>query len=321
MMAEINRDAFNVATTTDEVLEGIDLTGTCALVTGGASGLGAETVRALASKGAEVVIAARNHEKAEEVRARVQEETGNDKIHIEELELASLAKVRDFAERCLSRYDRLHLLINNAGVMACPQGKTEDGFELQFGSNHLGHFLMTCLIMPKIIKAAPSRIVSLSSLGHRFSPVVFDDIHFERRPYDKWLSYGQSKTANALFAVALEKRLQDKSVHAYAVHPGIIITRLGRHLTQEDITQMQSRYQDRDMPIKSVEAGAATSVYAATAPELEGQGGVYLEDCHIAVEEESADAESGVRPYAADSEQAERLWTVSEEMIGQKFSF
>ncbi len=327
----MDRSAFNHETTADQVLEGLDLTGKRALVTGGASGLGAETVRALALKGAEVIIAARDMDKAEEVKAGVIGATGNDKIHIEALELASLAKIRAFAETFLSRYDSLNLLINNAGVMACPFAKTADGFEMQFGSNHLGHFYMTCLIMEALVRGAPARIVSLSSLGHRFSPVVFDDINFASRDYNKWSAYGQSKTANALFAVGLEKRLAGKNIHAYAVHPGTIPTPLARHLTEEDIAQLRSRYEGSGMSFKTVEAGAATSVYAATAPELEGRGGVYLEDCHIAETiakggaeggaEGGAAAADGVHGYAVDPAQADRLWAVSEEMVGQTFRF
>ncbi len=311
------RDGFGPDTTTDEVLEGIDLTGALALVTGGSSGLGAETARALASKGARGVITARDLPKGEAVAKGIRESTGNDAVEVEELELGSLASIRAFAERFLARHDALQLLVNNAGVMACPFAKTSDGFEMQFGTNHLGHFLMTGLVAPALLKGAPARIVSLSSRGHQMSPVVFDDISFEKREYDKWSSYGQSKTANILFAVELERRLGARGVHANALHPGVIMTELARHMQQEDLEFLQSRAPEGGLKFKSVEAGAATSVYAATAPELEGRGGLYLEDCHVAEVNDADDAREGVRSYALDPDAAKRLWSVSEEMIGQ----
>ena len=308
---------FGPATTTTEVLEGIDMSGKVALVTGASSGLGQETARALAENGAHVILAARNLPKVEEVAAGIRSSTGSAKVEVEELELAKLDDVRAFARRFLAKHDTLHVLVNNAGVMACPFGKTADGFEMQFGTNHIGHFLMTCLLAPALRKGAPSRVVSLSSRGHHISPVVFDDIQFEHRPYHKWLSYGQAKTANVLFAVALEKRLAAHGVHANALHPGAIMTELGRHLEPEDITFLQSR--NRGMNFKTVEAGAATSVFAASAPELEGRGGLYLEDCHVAVVNDAADALNGVKSYALDPESAERLWALSEKLVGERF--
>jgi NAD(P)-dependent dehydrogenase (short-subunit alcohol dehydrogenase family) len=202
--------------------------------------------------------------------------------------------------------------------MASPFGKTKDGLELQFGSNHVGHFLMTCLLAPALLKGAPSRIVSVSSRGHHMSPVVFEDIQFERRPYDRWQAYGQSKTGNVLFAVGLERRLGARGVHANALHPGGIVTELGRHLQPEDFEFLQKR--SSGMKFKSVEAGAATSVFAATAPELEGRGGLYLEDCHVAAVNDAPDALDGVKSYALDTENADRLWEVSEELVDQRFS-
>jgi NAD(P)-dependent dehydrogenase (short-subunit alcohol dehydrogenase family) len=273
----------------------------------------------LASKGARVVITARNLPKAEKVVAEIKSSSGAD-VEIEELELGSLASIRVFADRFLNKHDALHILVNNAGVMACPHGRTEDGFELQFGTNHLGHFLMTGLIAPALLRAAPARIVSLSSRGHHFSPVVFDDIHFENRDYEKWQAYGQAKTANALFAVALEKRLADRGVHAYAVHPGAIMTDLARHLTEEDWEMFRKRQEAGTMHLKTIESGAATSVYAATAPELEGRGGFYLADCAMCQVDDAEDNLECVRPYALDPDAAERLWTVSEEMVGTSLS-
>lgn len=316
-----DRTAFGHDTTTDEVLEGIDLTGKLALVTGGSGGLGAETARALASKGARVVFTARDLAKGEAVAKGIRESTGNQAVSVEALELGSLASIRAFAERFLAEHDALHLLVNNAAVMACPFGKTSDGFELQFGTNHLGHFLMTGLIAPALVAGAPSRIVSVSSLGHERSPVVFDDPHFENRPYDKWSAYGQAKTANVLFAVELERRLGPKGVHANAIHPGVIMTDLARHLEDADYQMMRDRAKARgtELKLKSVEAGAATTAYAATAPELEGIGGRYLENCRLAEVDDRENAPDGVRSHAVDPEAAKRLWTLSEEMVGQSF--
>ena len=204
-----------------------------------------------------MILTARDVPKGENVAAAIRASTGNARVHVEALELGSLASIRAFAERVLARHPRLDLLVNNAGVMACPFAKTSDGFELQFGSNHLGHFLATCLLVPALRRSGAARVVCLSSRGHHMSPVVFDDIPFERRAYDKWQSYGQAKTANVLFAVGLERRLGARGVHAFAVHPGAIVTELGRHLQPEDIQFLQTR--SRGMQFKSVEQGAATS--------------------------------------------------------------
>jgi len=316
------RDAskFGADTTTSEVTEGINLTGKKALVTGGSSGLGQETARILAEKGAHVILTARDIPKGEGVADSIRSSTGNPKVEVEELELGSLASIRAFAKRFLARHDRLDMLINNAGVMACPFGKTADGFEMQFGANHLGHFLMTCLLVPALRKGAPSRIVSVSSRGHHFSPVVFDDPNFETHPYDKWQSYGRSKTANVLFAVGLDKRLGPKGVHAYGLHPGGIMTELARHLEVADIEMLRARNRGAGMKFKTVEAGAATQVFAATAPELEGRGGFYLEDCQIAAVNDDPAGLNGVRSYAVDPANADRLWELSEKLVGERFA-
>jgi NAD(P)-dependent dehydrogenase (short-subunit alcohol dehydrogenase family) len=192
---------------------------------------------------------------------------------------------------------------------------------MQFGTNHVGHFLLTCLLAPALRKGAPSRIVSVSSRGHHFAPVDFDDPNFAEREYHKWLAYGQSKTANVLFAVGLERRLGAAGVHANALHPGAIVTELGRHLVPEDIELIRSRTPPgTTYAFKTVEAGAATSVFAATAPELEGRGGLYLEDCHVATVNETPDALEGVRGYALDPTNAERLWALSERLVGERFA-
>lgn len=311
--------SFGPTTTTDDVLDGIDLGGRVALVTGGSSGLGRETVRALAAHGAEVILTARDVPKGEAVAADVRASTGNARVAVEELELGSLASIRRFAERMLAAYPRIDLLIANAGVMACPHATTSDGFEMQFGSNHLGHFLAVCSLVPSLLRSDAARVVCLSSRGHHIAPVDFDDLHFTRRPYDKWVSYGQAKTANVLFAVGLERRLGARGIHAFAVHPGAIVTELGRHLQAEDIAYLQSRA--RGMQFKTVEQGAATSCFAATAPELAGKGGLYLEDCHVAAVDDSPEAPEGVKSYALDPANAERLWQVSEQAVGATFAF
>jgi len=314
------RDAttFGPTTTTDEVLDGLDLRGRTVLITGGSSGLGKETARALAARGASVVLTARDVPKGRKVADEIRASTGNAAVEVAELELGSLAAIRAAADRILGGHPRFDLLINNAGVMACPFAKTSDGFELQFGSNHLGHFLFTLLMLPALRRGDAVRIVNLSSRGHHIAPVDFDDLQFERRAYDKWQSYGQAKTANVLFSVGLERRLGGSGIHAFAVHPGAIMTELGRHLQAEDIAYLQTR--SRGMQFKSVEQGAATSCFAATAPELAGRGGLYLEDCHVAAVDDSPEAPEGVKSYALDPENAERLWSVSERLVGQRFA-
>ena len=310
---------FGANTTSDEALEGLDLRGKLVLITGGSSGLGQESARALAAKGAHVVLTARDAAKGRGVVVGIVAGTGNRNVELEELELDSLASVRAFAQRFLAKHDRIDVLLNNAGIMACPLGHTKDGFELQFGTNHLGHFLLTCLLAPALKKAAPSRVVSLSSRGHQVAPVDFNDPNFERREYQKWASYGQSKTANVLFAVGLERRLGPAGVHAYALHPGAIMTELGRHLVPEDIEILRNRFPPgTTLAFKTVEAGAATSVFAATAPELEGRGGIYLEDCHVAGVNDEPNSIDGVRSYAIDPKNAERLWELSERLVGQR---
>jgi NAD(P)-dependent dehydrogenase (short-subunit alcohol dehydrogenase family) len=307
-------------TTTDEVIRGIDLAGRTALVTGASGGLGAETARALASVGARVTLAARDLEKAEAVAEAIRKSTGNHALDLLELELSEPASVRAAAESWLADHEALHLLVNNAGVMACPLGRTKEGYELQFATNHFGHFLFTGLLVPALLRGAPARIVNLSSAGHRMSGVVFEDIHYENRPYDKWEAYGQSKSANVLFSVALNRRLSERGVTANAVHPGMIVTELGRHLSKDDVKELMSRRPaGSEMVWKSVESGAATSVWAAAAPELEGRGGLYLEDCHEAGPKESEEDVDGYAQWAVDPGAAEQLWTLSEKAVGERF--
>ena len=310
---------LGATTTTDEVLEGVDLGGQTVLVTGASAGLGQETARALAAHGASVLLAVRDLAKGEAAVAAIREEVPEARLELREVDLASLASVRAFAWAMLADHDRLDVLIANAGVMACPQGTTVDGFETQFGTNHLGHFVLVNALAPLLVAGAPSRVVVLSSAGHRFSDVDLDDPGFDHTPYDAWAAYGRAKTANVLFAVELDRRLRDRGVRAFAVHPGAIITELGRHLTEETLAEMGRRTASRPMPWKSIPAGAATSVFAAVSPDLEGEGGVYLEDCHIAGVVDDPESRTGVRAYATDPDRAVALWQRSEELVGQTF--
>jgi NAD(P)-dependent dehydrogenase (short-subunit alcohol dehydrogenase family) len=307
-MPHRNRDGFGKATTTADVLDGIALEGKTVLVTGASGGLGAETARALAAKGASVTLAVRDVAKGEKVAASIRESTGNARVDVGRLDLTDPESVRAFAKDWLATHGSLQLLINNAGIMACPLERTKAGFEIQFATNHLGHFLLTGLLMPALRAGAPGRIVNLSSAGHRFGGVDFGDIHFERRPYDKWLAYGQSKTANILFTRELDRRLAPSGIRSHAVHPGVIMTELARHLTPDDIKDLMDRAPgDGGLEWKTVEAGAATSCYAATAPELEGRGGLYLEDCAVAEPMESESSQRGYAPHAVDAEAATLL--------------
>ena len=307
---------FGETTTADEVLEGIELTGRRALVTGASAGLGEETTRALASHGAAVTMAVRDQARGDAAVERIKATVPDADLEVRILELASLASVRDFAAGFLAEHDRLDLLINNAGIMACPQGVTADGFETQFGTNHLGHFLLATLLAPALVAAAPSRVVALSSAGHRRSDVDLDDPGFETTPYEPWIAYGRSKTANALFAVGFDHRFASQGVRAFAVHPGVIATELSRHLTDETLSALISTMSSaREVRYKSVPQGAATSVWAATAPELDGRGGLYLEDCHIAELTDDPEVSGGVRAYALDPDRADALWARSEELI------
>ena len=321
-MGAQGENVYGPETTTQEVSRGVDLQGRLAIVTGASGGLGAETARALAACGAQVTLAARDVAKAQAVADEIREATGHAEVVVLELELTSPSSVRAAAKQWLASHEALHLLVNNAGIMACDLARTPEGYELQFATNHFGHFLFTGLLVPALVKGAPSRIVNLSSAGHRMSGVVFEDVHYENRPYDKWEAYGQSKSANVLFSIELNRRLAASGVTANAVHPGMIVTELGRHLSQDDVKELMSRRPaGSEMKWKSVEAGAATSVGAAVAPEVETQGGLYLEDCHVAGPRKSDDAVEGFAPWAVDPNAAKRLWARSEETLGESFDF
>ena len=309
---------FNAESTTREVIEGISLSGKFAVVTGASSGLGVETVRTLAGAGARVLMLARDQAKLEGVANALRSVDNEAQVDIEIIDLSDLDRVRNTCANILDSYPPIDLLINNAGVMACPLGRTAQGFEMQFGTNHLGHFLFTCLLAPGLVDGA--RVISLSSAGHKFGRVDFDDPNYQQRDYEKWSAYGQSKTANALFAVGLDDRLKSRGIRAFAVHPGVIMTELSRHMVPEDFEMLQARApKDKPMTMKTVEQGAATSVWAATAPELSEEGAIYLEDCHIG-KATAPGGDGGVESYALDHSDADRLWGISEELVGQTFS-
>jgi NAD(P)-dependent dehydrogenase (short-subunit alcohol dehydrogenase family) len=313
---------FDRSSTADQVLEGIDLTGKVAIVTGASGGLGAETARALASRGAAVTLTARDTAKAEQVAAKIRAAQPRAQLSVRPLALDRPDSVRAFAKSWLAENRTLHLLLNNAGVMACPLARTPEGWEMQFATNHLGHFLLTALLAPALRAAGGARVVDTSSGGHRMSGVVFDDIHFERRPYDKWAAYGQSKSANVLHAVELDRRLSGAGVRAFGIHPGMIVTELGRHLQPDDIAMLRSRASERESSgltsWKTPEQGAATQCWAATAPELAGRGGLYLEDCQVSGTTPPPGS-LGAEGWALDPEAAQRLWRVSEETLGERF--
>ncbi|MGB5949080.1 MAG: oxidoreductase [Parvibaculum sp.] len=309
---------FDRRATALDVIKGHDLSGRVVLVTGAASGIGVETARAFASAGADLTLAVRDTAKGEAVAADLRKATGNDRIAVGALDLGDQASVRRFAADFAASHAALHILVNNAGIMATPEMRTKEGYELQFATNHLGHFLLANLLLPLLRKGAPARIVSLSSIGHRRSPVVFDDIHFKQRPYDKWAAYGQSKTANALFAVGWTRRFGADGITANAVMPGGIMTGLQKHMPMEEQKALGWILPDGSINpgMKTPAQGAATSVWAATAKELQGIGGLYLEDCAEAAPWKEDAPWSGVLPHALDAEAAERLWSVSEEMTG-----
>jgi NAD(P)-dependent dehydrogenase (short-subunit alcohol dehydrogenase family) len=313
-----DRSAFGAKTTTDEALDGIDLTGKTVLITGGTSGLGAETARAMASKGADVTITARTEAKGQATVDHIKTSTGKI-VSVEALELGSVKSIRAFAERINSSDRKIDILINNAGIMACPEGTTEDGFEMQFGTNHLGHFLMTCLITRSLTDGG--RVVVLSSSAHQMSDVMFDDIDMKTGGYDRWKSYGQSKSANALFAVELNRRLATRNIEVFSVHPGVIGTGLTKHLRIRDFLMFIPLMLTGAVKRKSVPAGAATQCFAGTALEIAGQGGRFLADCKIAeISPEKKNDMTVVWPHAIDPEAAKRLWSVSAGLLGEKFA-
>ena len=303
---------YGEQTTAAEVIGDRRLDGAIAIVTGGYSGVGLETTRTLSSAGATVIVPARTPAKAHETLA------GLDNVELETLDLIDPASVDAFASRFLASGRPLHILVNNAGIMAPPLSRDSRGFESQLATNHLGHFQLTARLWPALRQAGGARVVSLSSRGHIRSAFDFDDPNFERRPYDKWVAYGQSKTANALFAIALDARGEKQSIRAFAVHPGAVVTDLMRYMPEEEIRAAVAN-SNTISALKTPQQGAATSIWCATSAQLDGMGGVYCEDCDIA-EAVPADFPQpvGVRPWAIDPDFAERLWVKSEEWTGAR---
>ncbi len=326
-------DAFGATSTTEDVLKGIDLKGKRALVTGVSAGLGVETARALAGHGAFVIGAARDLAKAKRATTEVIEAAvkGGGGFGLVELDLASLASVRACADLLLARGEPLDLIIANAGVMATPFEHTTDGFERQFGTNHLGHFLLVNKIAPLMREGA--RLVNLSSAGHRFADVDLEDPNFEHKPYEPFVAYGRSKTANILFSVAFDKRHKARGIRAAAVHPGGIRTELGRYMDKnsyeavlERINKINAQLAAEGKPpfeFKTVPQGAATSVWAAAVAKADEVGGRYCENCHVGQivpdGQEITVVSDGVRGYALDPAHAEALWAKSEEWVGERF--
>lgn len=319
---------FGATSTTDDVLAGVDLSGKRILVTGVSAGLGVETARALVAHGASVVGAARDLKKAEAattpVRAAATQSGGA--FNLIELDLASFASIRAASDKLVADHRPFDVIIANAGVMAAPFGHTADGYETQFGTNHLGHFLFVNRIAGLI--ASGGRLVNLSSAGHRYADVDLDDPNFERTPYDPWIAYGRSKTSNILFAVEFDRRHQARGVRAAAVHPGGINTELTRHVGVDRLKTMVERI-NADLTaagkppfrLKTIPQGAATSVWAGVVADADGVGGRYCENCHVApvTQSPSDPISEGVRAYAIDPDRAKALWAKSEELVGEHF--
>jgi NAD(P)-dependent dehydrogenase (short-subunit alcohol dehydrogenase family) len=316
------QSGFGATTTAAQVLEGLDLTGKVAVVTGGYSGIGLETTRVLSEAGATVIVPARTPDKARDALATIA------RVEQGTMDLLNAASIDAFADDFIASGRPLHLLIDSAGIMATPLTRDARGYEVQFAANHLGHFQLAARLWPALARAHGARVVSVSSRGHRRGGVDFDDVQFERRAYDKWVAYGQSKSANVLFAMGLDRRGAPHGVRAFAVHPGGIITDLIRHLSDEELKPMGvardaaghfTRAESGEV-FKTVEQGAATQVWCAVSPQLAGLGGAYCEDCDIAEPVAADDPRpSGVRPWAIDPAAVERLWTLSEKLTGVRF--
>lgn len=305
------KSGFGARSTASDVLAGIHLTGKLAIVTGGHSGLGLETTKALTGAGARVLVLARNPEAARQSLA------GVPNVEVDQLDLADLASVRACAGRFVASGQKADIVICNAAVMANPETRVGNGWESQFGTNHLGHYALVNLLWPAI--ASGARVVSLSSMGHHYSPMRWNDVQFTSG-YDKWLAYGQSKTAIALFAKQLDTLGLTLGVRSFSVHPGKIYTPLQRHMDKTEMTSLgwlNDQGEVTDPTFKTVQQGAATTVWAATSALLKGKGGLYCEDCDVAARDDSPEpTEFGVRRYAVDDEQAERLWKLSAELTG-----
>ncbi len=310
---------FDRNSTGEEVLAEKELAGKVAIVTGGYSGIGIETTKALAAKGVKVIVPVRSKEKAEENLKEIEGE-----IETALLDLSDLSSVSSFADQVLSGVAKLDFLINNAGIMACPETRVGPGWEAQFGVNHMGHFALTKRLMPLLKGTEGARVISLTSTGHKISDIRWDDIQFETGDYEKWQAYGQSKTANALFANALSRRLKDSGGLAFSVHPGGIFTPLQRHLPKEEMVMLGWINEDGSpselakQGFKTPEQGCSTTLWAATSELLDGMPGVYCEDCNIASPTDNSNPMGryfGVDPHGCDDESAERLWEISEKLL------
>ena len=305
---------FGSRTTAEEMIAGRDLRGKVAIVTGGHAGLGLETTRVLSNAGATVVIGSRDPRTAKVAVAKMKN------LEVGQLDLAIPSSIDRFANQFLNSNRALDLLINNAGIMATPLMRDERGYEMQFATNHLGHFQLTARLWAALEKSGNARVVALSSYGHSMGNVDFSDPNFNKRPYDKWVAYGQSKSANSLFAVELDKRGQQHGIRAFAAHPGGIVTDLIRYMTDEELSAW-GIYRENGVAkavperFKTIEQGAATTVWCAVSPQLNNKGGVYCADCDIApMVPADSDLNSGVRSWAVDKAAAEALWILSEKL-------
>jgi NAD(P)-dependent dehydrogenase (short-subunit alcohol dehydrogenase family) len=307
---------FGAKSEPSEILDGINLSGKTAIVTGGYSGIGIETTRALSEAGASVIIPARRPEEAIEVLDGI-----IPKDHIFEMDLSDTDSIKRFTDLVQNNLS-LNILINNAGIMACPESKTSNGWDLQFAVNHIGHFVLTHELIDSMDQSSGARIINLSSTAHKFSGICWDDIHFSNS-YDKWVSYGQSKTATSLFSIELDRRFKDKNIRSFAVHPGGIFTPLQRHLQQEEMVAMGWLNEDGSLSelakagFKSSTQGASTSLWAATSSQLDNKGGLYCENCDVANLAGGSPEERyfGVRDWAVDSDEAKKLWHSTEKML------
>lgn len=310
---------FTAASTAEDVIAGMDLRGKVALVTGGYSNIGLEAARVLAGAGASVIVPARDLDRA---RANL---AGIANIEIEPMDLMDPASIDALADRFLASGRPLHILINSAGIMANPLTRDGRGYESQFSTNHLGHFQLAARLWPALKKADGARVVAVSSRGHRIAPVDFDDPNFTRRAYDRWQAYGQAKTANVLFALGLDQRGEAHGVRAFALHPGVIISNLARHLSKEEVDSFDvydeagNAKVEPERDVKNRAQGAATSVWCAVSPQLDGMGGVYCENSDIAEVVEIGANGAGVYPWAVDPQAADKLWALSEELTGVSF--
>ena len=297
----------------------VDLNGKVVLITGATSGIGVETARALATTHAHTIITARDMNKGAQVVEDIKKTTGNNNVEVMHLDLTSLKSVREFVDTFRARNLPIHLLICNAGIMACPYEKTVDGYESQFAVNHLAHFLLVTSLIPELKAGQPSRVIMVSSLANKRHGINWDDVHWEKN-YDKWSAYGQSKTANILFAKQFDKLYASEGIHAYSLHPGGIITNLQKHIPMEERIALGWYHEDGSLMdrFKNVEQGASTTVYAALAPELDHHGGEYLEDCAISKGLNLEKTFWGMGPHSLDMEGAERLWKLSEQMVANQ---